>query len=83
MVFSRVKVRATVDIPRGELLYTAYTFTMQGTSARQAHLKGGKYFTCHCERCVDPTELGTHFSSLKCNKCSTGLITSTDPLSKF
>lgn len=51
--------------------------------ARQNHLRNGKFFTCHCPRCTDPTELGTHFSSLKCNKCEPGIITSTDPLSIF
>lgn len=42
---------------------------MQGTAARQEHLLEGKYFVCHCARCSDPTELGTHLSSLRCQKC--------------
>lgn len=29
----------------------------------------GKYFRCQCPRCLDPTELGTHFSSLACTSC--------------
>lgn len=28
-----------------------------------------KFFDCMCNRCKDPTELGTHLSSLVCPKC--------------
>ena len=28
-----------------------------------------RYFNCLCKRCEDPTELGTHLSSLLCPKC--------------
>lgn len=42
----------------------------QGTAARQEHLLKGKYFSCHCVRCSDPTELGTHLSSLRCRQCN-------------
>lgn len=80
--FLRVKVRVTVDVFSGDMLYSTYTYTMQGTSARQSHLKYGYHFTCRCARCLDPTELGTNISSLKCNKCDSGFILSTDPLSK-
>lgn len=77
----RINVRATVDIPKGELLYATYTYTLHGTAARQKHLQKGKFFTCTCARCIDPTELGTYFSSFSCNKCPAGIISSTDPLS--
>lgn len=33
---------------------------------RRQYLKEAKYFVCGCSRCADPTELGTHLSSLKC-----------------
>lgn len=46
--------------------YCSYT---QGTAARQEHLYEGKYFVCHCARCTDPTELGTHLSSVLCQRC--------------
>lgn len=76
----RLIARVAIDIPEGEKLYTVYTYTLTGTSTRQAALKSSKYFTCRCPRCLDPTELGTHFSSLKCQKCDNGLIISSDPL---
>lgn len=56
---------------------------MFGTAARQEHLKNGKFFTCQCQRCIDPTELGTFFSSFTCNKCNDGIITTTQPLGKI
>lgn len=34
----------------------------------------GKYFECECRRCIDPTELGTHLSSIKCKSCSIGYV---------
>lgn len=71
--------RVTVDVPKGGVLNTTYSHTLWGTSRRQEHLKKGKFFTCKCARCKDPTELGTHFSSLKCSKCDPGLICASDP----
>jgi hypothetical protein len=33
-------------------------------------LKETKFFDCCCPRCCDPTELGSHLSSLACPRCS-------------
>ena len=38
-----------------------------------------RYFKCLCERCKDPTELGSHLSSLLCPKCPE-ILTQLDPL---
>lgn len=62
------------------MLNSCYTHTLCGTRDRQYHLTNGKYFTCRCKRCLDPTELNSHLSSFKCSKCDSGLIISTDPL---
>lgn len=35
----------------------------------------GKCIECSCKRCSDPTEMGTHLSSIKCNECESGLLT--------
>ena len=32
----------------------------------------GKFFTCQCPRCSDPSELGTFSSALWCLKCAKG-----------
>ncbi|XP_059617485.1 SET domain-containing protein SmydA-8 [Phlebotomus argentipes] len=76
----RMVCRAAVDIPQGGMLFTTYTYTLTGTKERQVHLQRGKFFTCHCSRCLDPTELGTYFSSIKCRSCPGGFQLSTDPL---
>lgn len=47
---------------------------VQGSALRQEYLQSGKYFRCHCKRCCDPTELGTHLSSVKCQLCLNGLM---------
>lgn len=69
-----MRVYASVPIAAGETVYNNYTSTLLGTGARGEHLAVGKYFRCECPRCVDPTELGTHFSSVRCTGCGTGLV---------
>ncbi|XP_053679551.1 SET domain-containing protein SmydA-8-like [Anopheles nili] len=70
---SKLRLYASVAIKAGDLLYYNYTRVLFSTFERQTHLRKGKYFTCTCIRCNDPTELGTHLSSLKCTKCDDGL----------
>lgn len=43
----------------------------------------GKYFRCECARCIDPTELGTHLSSLKCQSCQIGCLIQMNGQSKW
>ncbi|BES87956.1 Set and mynd domain containing [Nesidiocoris tenuis] len=62
----KINVLAATDIKKGDNLSTMYTHILWGTQARRDHLKATKYFLCKCQRCSDPTELGTHLSSLKC-----------------
>ncbi|XP_066950946.1 uncharacterized protein [Macrobrachium rosenbergii] len=63
-------VRAAIPIKRGDHLTSCYTDPLTTTSARLEHLRSSKYFTCHCVRCVDPTELRTFTSALKCSDCA-------------
>lgn len=62
----KLTVRAGKDIKKGEHISIMYTNCLWGTAQRQEHLRLTKCFTCTCTRCQDPTEFGTHFSSLKC-----------------
>ncbi|KAL7037454.1 hypothetical protein ACKWTF_009232 [Chironomus riparius] len=62
----KISVKAAKDIKKGEALSTSYTHVLWPTSVRQQHLMDTKYFTCNCERCNDPTELGTNFATLRC-----------------
>lgn len=47
---------------------------------RRQHLKESKFFDCVCERCRDPSELGSYVGALVCSKCLSGRILSTNPL---
>lgn len=78
-----VTVRASVAVKEGEQLYSSYTYSLWPTLVRREFLKESKYFDCKCERCADPSELGTNLSSLKCQKCDNGIIRSSDPLGKY
>ncbi|KOB76050.1 Protein msta, isoform A [Operophtera brumata] len=80
MIFLRVQVRAAVPIKSGETLHLCYTHVLSPTIIRREFLIQSKFFNCDCPRCADPTELGTHLSTLKCNKCDNGVILSTNPL---
>lgn len=76
----KMVARTTVDVEEGQDLYSTYTYVAYGTVQRQFYLREGKYFTCRCQRCLDPTELGTHTSTLKCSKCDNGWVLPKDPI---
>lgn len=78
-----VYVRAAVKLDKGQEILLSYTHTLAPTLFRRAHLREGKFFDCSCPRCSDPTELGTHLSTLKCGKCDNGWVLSSDPLGKM
>ncbi|XP_017758947.1 PREDICTED: protein msta-like [Eufriesea mexicana] len=75
----RIMVIAVCPIKKGEHLSTMYTHALWATKERRAHLLETKYFSCHCKRCADPTELGTHLGSLKCPQ-DNGFILPKNPL---
>lgn len=82
----KIIVEAARDIKAFEHLTTTYSHILWSTQLRQQHLKDAKYFTCSCDRCKDPSELGTNFSTLRCMgsdeaPCN-GLQLPTDPISK-
>lgn len=62
----RINMIAGRDIKKGEHLSIMYTHMLWGTQTRREHLLTNKYFVCKCERCTDPTELGTYLSAMKC-----------------
>ncbi|XP_034245070.1 SET domain-containing protein SmydA-8-like [Thrips palmi] len=70
----QLTVRATCEMPRASALKYNYCELLETTVRRQEHLREGKYFECSCERCADPTECGTHLSSLWCPHCQAGLV---------
>ena len=72
LIFSDVSQRISIT----------YTDSLWPTLDRRQHLAYSKHFQCDCERCCDPTELGTYLSALKCMKCSVGYYLAQDPLSE-
>ena len=74
-------VRAVRKILKGEEITDTYVSTMANTLYRRKQLKALKYFDCDCRRCADPTELGSHFSTLLCRvKNCGGFVLCRDPL---
>jgi len=63
-----VKFIAKTDIQEGDELTWSYTNILSPDSTRKSHLLQSWLFECQCQRCCDPTELGLHYSYLKC-KC--------------
>ncbi|XP_055372635.1 SET domain-containing protein SmydA-8 isoform X2 [Condylostylus longicornis] len=73
-------IRVTQSLSRGDPITLSYAYTFQGTLRRREHLQEGKFFWCCCDRCKDPTELGTYASALKCPKCKNGTVLTENPL---
>lgn len=63
-------LQAKTKIELGEELTISYISTLQGSLRRRQKLKNKWFFDCNCERCQDPTELGSHVSSILCQNCS-------------
>ncbi|XP_065370045.1 SET domain-containing protein SmydA-8 [Calliphora vicina] len=62
----RISVIAGRDIKKGEHLKIMYSNMLWATQMRHEHLMITKHFLCSCERCRDPTEMGTNFNALRC-----------------
>ncbi|XP_055536040.1 SET domain-containing protein SmydA-8 [Wyeomyia smithii] len=75
-----LSIRLTNNLKVNDPITLSYAYTLQGTLKRRQHLHDSKFFWCQCKRCSDPTEFGTHCSTLKCSKCPKGLVLSTNPL---
>jgi SET domain len=69
-----VCVRATQDILKGEHITVTYTDTLWATPERRAHLYFSKHFLCVCDRCKDPTEMGSYITALRCRKKLDGSV---------
>eukprot|EP00092_Neocalanus_flemingeri_P029048 GFUD01031534.1.p1 GENE.GFUD01031534.1~~GFUD01031534.1.p1 ORF type:complete len:540 (+),score=155.73 GFUD01031534.1:1-1620(+) len=76
-----VEILAKVKIKAGEEITNQYMTPDKPTFIRRPIMKEKWFFDCTCPRCCDPTELGSHFSSLLCTrqKCG-GPVVSSNPL---
>ena len=62
--------RTTIPISKGKEILDHYVSPLEGTRFRQKKLREGWCFDCDCQRCCDPTELQTNFSSAICGNCN-------------
>ncbi len=69
-----IKLTALTDIKKGQEITISYLPCNIGNTLRRSKIKKNWYFDCQCERCCDPTEKGTHFEAIRCQKCSNGLM---------
>eukprot|EP00088_Acartia_fossae_P007796 TRINITY_DN13658_c0_g1_i4.p1 TRINITY_DN13658_c0_g1~~TRINITY_DN13658_c0_g1_i4.p1 ORF type:complete len:561 (-),score=83.36 TRINITY_DN13658_c0_g1_i4:334-1905(-) len=76
----KISVTAQADIKEGEEIEINYIAFIQGTFLRRKKLHAIWKFPCLCDRCKDPTELGTNLSTLRCPKCENGYLLQEDPL---
>jgi len=63
------------NIKKGDLITFSYCSPILGTLERRQRLMNKYLFWCKCTRCIDPTECGTHISTLICPSCVTGRLT--------
>ena len=77
-------VTAAVPITKGARIYLNYveSWFPEGTLMRQLQ-KRARFENCRCERCKDPSELGTYCSAIYCTKCpkKKGIFLPENPLS--
>ena len=71
-----LRLTATVPLKAGAQIVTSYKNPLLGSVARRSHFPRVWYFDCSCERCRDPTELGSHLSSLLCRDCGQPVLPS-------
>lgn len=76
-----IEVRAQVDIKAGEEITNQYVKPDTPTFLRRPLLRSRWHFDCFCQRCSDPTELGSFLSGLICQRrrCE-GTVLSKDSL---
>jgi len=69
----RLEVTAVRDVKVGEELNICYVDLLQPTFVRQKIFWERKFFRCNCQRCRDPTELGTFPTCYLCIHCEDSL----------
>ncbi|XP_059048714.1 SET domain-containing protein SmydA-8 [Achroia grisella] len=66
----KIAIIATLPISKGDIITTSYTQALWGTLDRRRYLRNQKLIECECERCKDPTELGTYIGNIYCSICN-------------
>jgi len=75
-----VEILAKVKIKAGQEITNQYHKPDKAAFIRRQTMKEKWFFDCSCPRCMDPTELGSHYSSLLCPKVRCGgVVVSLEP----
>lgn len=78
--FSRLELRASEPIKKGQEIVNQYVKPNIGTVSRRLILKNKWHFDCDCKRCNDPTEFGSNLSAILCQNCNGGKVLPKKPL---
>ena len=65
-----MEVRAKIAIQKDAEITTRYVDPWEGQPSRQLKIGRNWNFICNCLRCKDPSDLGTYFSAIACQKCA-------------
>lgn len=71
-----MKMIATVDIKKGETIFTSYSYPLRTTIERRLQLKQAKCFDCCCSRCKNSTDC------IRCRSCG-DVLCSINPLENY
>ena len=63
---NNVVLRAQKPIKKGEEITIQYISFMYGHLRRRKDIKACWFFDCNCQRCLDPTEMGSFMSAVRC-----------------
>lgn len=75
----KMRVVASRPIKKGDQIFNSYIDILDPVMVRKKHLLETKNMNCCCERCLDPSDLGSFGSSLLCPRCKIGPLVPPKP----
>lgn len=75
-----LELRSQLPIRKGQEIFTRYISSTIGNVRRRQDIRRYWFFDCECDRCRDPTEMGTLMSALRCLSCDSGFLLPVDGL---
>jgi len=70
----KMRVVASRPIKAGSQIFNSYIDILDPVQVRKKHLEETKNMICRCERCEDPSDLGTFGSAVLCRGCKGPVI---------
>ena len=72
-----VCIRAQTPILKGQEIFNKYTPVLAGRLERTELVREIWNFQCECPRCMDASDLGSDFDTIKCAKCRGDMLPET------